>query len=120
MSTGLSVLFFFFCNICADLRCCVWAFSLAAESGGYFLAAMHGLLIAVASLVAEHRLQAHGLRSCTVRAPELQHAGSGVVVPRIQSSGSVVVVPWLGCPETYGIFPDQGSNWCPLYCKVDS
>ena len=61
MSTGLSVLFFFFCNICADLRCCVWAFSLAAESGGYFLAAMHGLLIAVASLVAEHRLQAPAL-----------------------------------------------------------
>ena len=50
----------FFCNVCADLRCCVRAFSLVAESRGYSLAAVHGLLIAVASLVAEHRLQAHG------------------------------------------------------------
>ena len=38
-----------------------WAFvvlrlSLVAESGGYSLVAVHGLLIAVASLVVEHRL----------------------------------------------------------------
>ena len=31
--------------------------SLAAASGGYSLVAVHGLLIAVASLVAEHELQ---------------------------------------------------------------
>ena len=47
MSTGLS---FFFCNVS------VLGFSLVAESRGYSLAAVHGLLIAVASLVAEHRL----------------------------------------------------------------
>ena len=31
--------------------------SLVAASGGYSLVVVHGLLIAVASLVAEHRLQ---------------------------------------------------------------
>ena len=37
------------------LRCC-WFFSLAAVSGVYSLAAVHGLLTAGASLVAEHGL----------------------------------------------------------------
>ena len=39
--------------------CCCAGFSLAAASGGYSLVAVHGLLIAVASLVVEHRLQGH-------------------------------------------------------------
>ena len=38
-----------------DLRCCVRAFSSCGERGLLF-AAVHGLLVAVASLVAEHRL----------------------------------------------------------------
>ena len=29
------------------------------------------------------------------------------------------MVHGLSCPETRGIFPDQGLNWCPLHCKVD-
>ena len=37
------------------LRCCAWAFSSCVERGLLFVA-MHGLLIAVTSLVAEHRL----------------------------------------------------------------
>ena len=37
------------------LRCCVQAFSSCSERGLLFVA-VHGLLIAVASLVAEHRL----------------------------------------------------------------
>ena len=37
------------------LRCCVWAFSSCSERGLLFIAA-RVLLIAVASLVAEHRL----------------------------------------------------------------
>ena len=41
--------------------CCL-GFSLVSESGGYSLAAMHGLLIAVASLVAERGLWANGLQ----------------------------------------------------------
>ena len=54
----------------------------------------HGLLIVVASLV-EHRLQAHGLQ-------QLQH------------EGSVAVEHGLCCSAACGIFPDQGSNPCPL------
>ena len=38
-----------------DLHCYM-GFSLVMESGGYSLVAVHVLLIAVASLVAEHRL----------------------------------------------------------------
>ena len=37
------------------LRCCVWAFSSCSEWGLLFIA-VHGLLTAVASLVAEHGL----------------------------------------------------------------
>ena len=37
------------------LRCCTWAFSSCGEWGLLFVA-VHGLLIAVASLVAEHGL----------------------------------------------------------------
>ena len=37
------------------LRCCAWAFSRCGEQGLLFVA-VRGLLIAVASLVAEHRL----------------------------------------------------------------
>ena len=37
------------------LRCCTWAFSSCSEWGLLFIA-VHGLLIAVASLAAEHGL----------------------------------------------------------------
>ena len=37
------------------LRCCAWAFSSCGEQGLLFVA-VRGLLIAVASLAAEHRL----------------------------------------------------------------
>ena len=37
------------------LRCCAWAFSSCSERGLHFVV-VHGLLIAVASLVAEHGL----------------------------------------------------------------
>ena len=43
------------------LRCCVWASSSCSEQGLLFVA-VHGLLIVVVSLVAEHGLQAHGLQ----------------------------------------------------------
>ena len=42
------------------LLCCAWAFSSCRERGLLFVV-VRGLLIVVASLVAEHRLQAHGL-----------------------------------------------------------
>ena len=43
------------------LHCCVRTFASWEERGLLFLA-VHRLLIAVASLVAEHGLQAHGLQ----------------------------------------------------------
>ena len=33
--------------------------------------------------------------------------------------GSVVVARRLSWTLTYGIFPDKGSNLCPLYWQVD-
>ena len=58
--------------------CCCSGSSLVVASGGYSLAMVHRLLIAVASLVAEHRLwgtqtsglAAHGLNSCGFQALE--------------------------------------------------
>ena len=47
--------------------------SLVAESRGYSLVVVCGRLIEVASLVAEHRVWAHGLQ-------QLQHMGSVAVV----------------------------------------
>ena len=43
------------------LRCCARAFSSCGERGLLFVV-VHRLLVAVASLVAEHRLQEHGLQ----------------------------------------------------------
>ena len=68
--------------------------SLAAACRGYSLVVMHGLLNEVASFVVEPGLQ--GTQA------------SGVVAHR------------LSCSMAYGIFPDQGSNQCPLDCKADS
>ena len=45
-----------------------------------------------------------------------------VVTPhhRVQALGSVIAVLGLSCPTTCGIFPDQGSNLCPLHWQMDS
>ena len=94
------------------LRCCARAFSSCGEQGLLFVA-VSGLLTAVASLVVEHRLKAH-------RIQQFQHAGSVVVARGLQSAGSVVVVHGLSCSAACGIFPDQGSNLCPLHWQVDS
>ena len=67
--------------------------SLVVPSGGYSLVVVGEFLIAVASLVAEYGLW---------------------------STGSLVVVQRLSCFAACGIFPDQGSNQCPLHCKADS
>ena len=62
---------------CTGSRCCI-GFSLVAVSKGYSLVAMCGLLIVMASLVAQHSLQglwalvivAYRLSSCNSWAPE--------------------------------------------------
>ena len=73
-------------------------------SGAYSL--MLGLLIAVASLVFEQRLQ--GAQASVVMAPGLQ------------STGSVAAAHGLSCSAAHGIFPDQGSNQYLLHLQVDS
>ena len=62
--------------------------SLVVASRGYSLAMVHGLPIAVASLVAEHG-----------------HS----------RMGSAVVAHGLSCSVADEIFPDQGSNLYPLH-----
>ena len=70
--------------------------------------AVHGLLIAVACLIAEHGLQVHRLQ-------QLWHTGSVVVACGLWSAGSAVVVHWLSGSTVCGIFLHQGSNLCPLH-----
>ena len=93
-------------------HCCLQAFFSCGEWGLLFVV-VRGLLIAVASLAAEHGLQARGLQ-------QLSHVGSVVVAHGLQSAGSVVVVHGLSCSVAYGTFPDQGSNSCPLHWQADS
>ena len=75
-------------------------FSSDSERGAILLVAVHGLHIAVASLVAEHGLLAHRLQ-------ELWHAGS------------VLVVHGLSCSVVYGVFPDKGWNPCLQHWQAD-
>ena len=79
----------------------MYGLSLVVESGGYSLVLLCAFLIAVATLVAEHRLWARGLSSCRSRALE-------------------VVAHGLSCSVACGIFPNQGLNQYPLHCKADS
>ena len=74
------------------LQVCGRAFSSCGKWGPLFIA-VHGPLTIVASLVAEHRLQ-------TRRLSNLAHGPS--------------------CSAACGIFPDQGSNPCPLHWQADS
>ena len=70
-------------------------FSLVAASRGYYsLASVHGFLITVASLAAEHRLRGR--------------------------TGSVVVAHGLSCPTTCGISPDQKANPSSLHWQGGS
>ena len=64
------------------------------------------LLITVASLVAEHRLQ--GWRASLTAGPGLQ------------STGSIIVEQELSRSMACGIFLDEGSNPCLLHWQVDS
>ena len=74
---------------------------LVTAGRGYPLVVLSRLLIAEASLVAEHRF------------PQLCFSG-----PRVRVSGAVAQ-HGLSSPEACGIFPDQGSNQCPLHSKAE-
>ena len=74
------------------LRFCVRAFSSCVKWGPLFIA-VRGPLIIVASL--------------------LQSTGS-------RCAGSVILAHGPSCSAARGIFPDQGSNPCPLHWQADS
>ena len=59
-------------------------------------------------------------RGFSLRSISSRHVGSVVVTHGLQSAGSVVVVHRLCCSAACGIFPDQGSNLCPLHWQADS
>ena len=82
------------------LHCCA-GFSLVAVSKGYPLVAVCGLLVAVTSLVAEHRFEARGLQW-------LQHMGL------------VIVAHGFSYSTARGLFLDRGLNPCPLHWQTDS
>ena len=89
--------FFFLKNLFINFWLCwvfvaVHGFSLLTVHGCYSLV-LCSLLIGVAPLVLEHRLQ---------------------------SEGSEAVVHGLSCPMACGIFLDQGLNLCPLQWLADS
>ena len=71
----------------------VWGLSLVAASGGHSSSRCAGL-----SLLRPLLLRSTGSRR----------------------AGSVVVVHGSGCSTACGIFPDQGSNPCPLHWQADS
>ena len=88
-----------------SLRSCV-GFFLVVTSRSYALVAVCGLLITVASLVAEHGFQGAW--------------ASVVVAPALWNTGSVVVTHGLSRSAACGILPDWGSNLCLLHWPVDS
>ena len=88
-------------------------FSLIVASRGYSQAEMHRPLIAVASLVVEHRLQ-DTLASVLV-VHRLSSQGAWV----LDHAGSVVVAHGLRCSTARGILLVQGSNPCLLHLQVD-
>ena len=73
------------------LHCCAWAFFSCSEQGLLF-GAVRGLLIAVASLVVEHRLQARSLQ-------QLWHVGSRAQAQQLWCTG-LVALRHVGSSQT--------------------
>ena len=96
----------------AGLHCCR-GFSLTVASRGYSPAAVHGLLTAMAPLVAEHGLQGKGFQ-------QLWHSGSVVTAHKLLSTGSGVVAHWFSYFAACGVFSDQDSDLCLLHWQEGS
>ena len=87
--------------------------SLAAASGGYSLLQCAGFSLQWLLLLQSTGSRHMGFSSCG--------SWASVIVARgLQSAGSVVVALGLSCSVACGIFPDQGSNPCPLHWQADS
>ena len=84
-----------FISAVLGLHCCVGAFA-GYSNWRLLFFVVHGLLIALASLVTEHGLWIHRLQQS-------------------QHEGSVVVLHGLSCSAACGMFPNEGSNTCPLH-----
>ena len=78
-----------------------------------------------------HSLQRVGAALTAVCGPPLQWPLCGAQAPGARASvvaawawwllgSSVAVAHRLSCSVAYGVFPDQGSNLCPVYWQVDS
>ena len=90
-----------------DPPCCV-GFPLVVVSGGSSLAAVSGLLVAVASLAVECGLW--GVWASVVAALGLSSCGSQALGHSFNSYGKQT---WLF--TVCGVFLDQGSNLCLLH-----
>ena len=108
--------FFNFLFICFWLR---WVFlaahglPLVVASGGYSSLRCVGFSLQWLLLLRSTGSRCKGCSSCGTWA-------SVVVVRGLQSIGSVVAAHGLSCSTACGIFPDQGSNLCPLHWQEDS
>ena len=81
LNVNFKFIYFYLFLAALGLCCCTWAFSSCGERGLLFCAVCR-LLIAVASLVAEHRLQA-------CRLQQLWHVGSRVQAQQLWHWGLV-------------------------------
>ena len=85
----------------------------SGAGGSYPLVVVPGLLIVVACLFTDHRLQ--GVRASVVVVEGLSSSGS----PSLEHGPSSCGMR-LSCPVAYGIIPDRGWNPCLLHWQVDS
>ena len=137
-------LFFFLFMTVLCLRFCARAFCSCGKWGPLFIA-VRGPLTIAASPVAEHRLQTRRLSNCGSRAQPLRgtwdppRPGLEPMSPALtgglpttappgkpsrplllqstgsRCAGSVIGAHGPSCSVACGIFPDQGSNPCPLH-----
>ena len=89
----LLFIYFWLCRVFVSVR----GLSLVAASGGHASSRCAGLSLS---------------RPLLLRSTGSRRAGAG--------AGSVVVAHGPSCSVACGIFPDQGSNPCPLHWQADS
>ena len=87
--------------------------SLVVASGGYSSLQCVGFSLQWLLLLRSTGSRSVGFSSCGTWA-------SVVAARGLYSAGSVVVAHGLSCSAACGIFPDQGSNPCPLHWQADS
>ena len=103
---------FLFCVAALGLLCCTQAFSSCGEQGLLFVAVCR-LLIAVASLVAEHGSRRTGFSSCGTWAQQLWLAGSRAQAQQLWHMGSVAL-RHVGSSQT------RARSHVPLHWQADS